>query len=183
MSTTRGFVVALQSLAAGERSRLRRLAGAGLDASQGGFDLFTGIWWPLREKSPATPRREPSWLVAKLFGSFPLPQVEGEEAQLAAMVGVAEPRGDGDWQRFRARFEMLLTLPLAKLEDTLRWAINSAARAAKARNRPGLDWVGLLDDLSIWDRGVEHRKRKDVREVWAEQYLNAVTKSKGRLPC
>ena len=68
MSQTAKYIKKLSDLQEGDRSRLRRLAGRPLDATLQGFDLFTGLWWPLRAKSPATPRREPSWLVAKLFG-------------------------------------------------------------------------------------------------------------------
>ncbi len=60
-----------EALKEGERSKLRGLAGQPLDHTLPGFDLFTGIWWPLRKKNKAAPRRETSWLLAKLFGAFP----------------------------------------------------------------------------------------------------------------
>lgn len=75
MSQTAEYIKRLSALQEGERSRLRRLSSRSLDTTLQGFDLFTGLWWPLRVKSPATPRREPSWLVAKLFGAFRVPHV------------------------------------------------------------------------------------------------------------
>jgi len=67
----------------------------------------------------------------------------------------------------------------------LRWALGEVARAVAgrvphARDVKGLDWVQLLDDLSIWDRGVEHRRGRDVRDLWAEMYLKVIEKKRRR---
>lgn len=69
MSQTAAFIARLTNdlkFGPGERARLRVLAGSGLDESIGGFDLFTGLWWPLRQKNTASPRREIAWLISKL---------------------------------------------------------------------------------------------------------------------
>ena len=181
MSQTAAFIQGLEALKEGQRSPLRRLAGQSLNATVQGFDLFTGLWWPLRARSPATPRREPSWLVAKLFSAFHVPHVRGEsgaEPSLPAVLGRCEPSDERRRARFRMRFDALLGTPLSALEPHLRWALGEVARAVAgrvphARNVTGLDWVELLNDLSIWDRGREHRRKRDVRDIWAERYLKA----------
>jgi hypothetical protein len=203
MSKTAEYIKRLSDLQEGERSRLRLLAGRPLDATLQGFDLFTGLWWPLRAKSPATPRREPSWLVAKLFGTFRVPHIRpdsGAGPSLPEVLGRCEPpRPDCRFaeplssivpdrepdksqfiaaRKYRRRFDALLCSPLTSLEPHLRWALGEVARAVAghvphALDVKGLDWVQLLDDLSIWNRGDEHRRGRDVREIWAEIYLNA----------
>lgn len=182
MTHTEQFIRRLEDLKEGERSRLRRLAGRPLDATLQGFDLFTGLWWPLRAHSPGAPRRETSWLVAKLYGAFPIPHVRPESGpgpSLAAVLGKCEPRDEYGGLRFRTRFDALLCSPLSILEPRLRWALGEVARAVagrvpRARDIEGIDWVRLLDDLSIWDLGEQHHRQRDVRDDWAEAYLNAV---------
>jgi hypothetical protein len=168
MTPTERFIERLKALKEGERSRLRRLAGQGLDKSVPGFDLFTGVWWPLRQKSPAAPRREASWLVAKLYGAVRVPHVPQDCAFLPVVLGRREPHDDFGRERYRRRFDALLQAPLAALEPHLRWALCVAARRAS-----GVDWVRLLNDLSKWDRDNEDPGGTDVREKWACQYLEA----------
>jgi hypothetical protein len=181
MSQTGQYIKRLSDLQEGERSRLRTLAGGPLDATLHGFDLFTGLWWPLRNDSPATPRREPSWLVAKLFGAFCVPHIRpdsGPGPSLPEVLAACEPHQEPAGSRFRTRFDVLLCSSLSTLEPHLRWALSEVARAVAghvphSQNVKGIDWVQLLDDLSDWDRGKGHRGR-DVRDIWAEAYLNAV---------
>lgn len=186
MSTTEAFINRLADLKDGERSRLRRLAGQPLDKTLEGFDLFTGLWWPLRQGSPQAPRRETSWLIARLYGEFgsSVPHVRPENGRgpdLPAVLGRCEPQDPPEFRarnRFRTRFDTLLCSSLANIETPLRWALDQIARAVAgrtpcARGVTGIDWAELLDDLSIWDRGEEHRGDRDIRDIWAEQYLNA----------
>jgi len=187
MGQTAKFIESLSDLQEGERSRLRRLAGRPLDATLQGFDLFTGLWWPLRAKSQRTPRRGPSWLVAKLFCAFRVPHIRSDSGAgpfLPELLGRCEPQDEDGRKRFRTRFDALLCSSLSSLEPHLRWALGEVARAVAghvphARDVSGMDWVRLLDDLSIWDRGGEHCLGRDVRDIWAETYLNA-TNSKER---
>lgn len=176
MSQTVRFIKRLENLKEGERSRLRRLAGQPLDGTLQGFDLFTGLWWPLRHESPVTPRRETSWLVAKLYGAFPIPNAHGRS--FAHLLGQLEPRDEHGQRRYRARFDALLCSALPGVEPHLRWALNMIAGAVLEKAK-GLDWAQLLDDLSIWDRGEAHRHKRDVRDIWAEQYLNEVYRPQG----
>ncbi len=187
MNQTAKYIKKLSDLQEGERSRLRRLTGQPLDATLDGFDLFTGLWWPLRAKSPAIPRREQSWLVAKLFCAYPVPHIRPDSDVgpcLPEVLGRCEPADDSGRDRFRARFDALLCSPLSSLEPHLRWALGEIARAVSghlshARDVKGIDWIQLLDDLSIWDRGEEHRRKREVRNIWAEIYLNATNSKKG----
>jgi CRISPR type I-E-associated protein CasB/Cse2 len=179
MSPTDTFVRKLQALKEGELSVLRAHAGKPLDETLPGFDLFTGLWWPLRQKSPKAPSREASWLVAKLFGAFPVkhsrPEEEHQHPTLAKILGRIEPCDDYGSRRFRARFDALLCSSLSSLEPQLRWALSQVDAAVTRGRVPGLDWVELLDDLWKWDRGGD----RDIREQWADQYLTAVNQRKG----
>jgi len=166
MTLTERFIERLEALKEGERSRLRRLAGQPLDESLPGFDLFTGLWWPLRQNSPRAPRRETSWLVAKLYAAVGVPQQK--DAALPVVLGRCEPRDDFGRKRHRRRFDALLRAPLAGLEPHLRWALSEAARPAG-----GADWVQLLEDLRTWDRSQDRAGGTNVRDKWACQYLEA----------
>jgi len=178
---TEQFIRRLESLKEGERSRLRRLAGKPLDEKLEGFDLFTGLWWTLRDKSAGAPRRETSWMIAKLYGAFPMRHVRPADPvarpTLPRVLGTCEPRDEHGRPRFRTRFDSLLCSPLAALEPHLCWALSVVAEAVEKGKCSGLDWVELLDNLSIWDRGEEHRRERDVRDIWAEQYLETVHQS------
>jgi len=172
MSQTAEYIKRLSALQEGERSQLRRLAGLPLDATLQGFDLFAGLWWPLRAKNQSTPRREPSWLVAKLFGAFSVPHIRpdsGDGPTLSEVLARCEPLDEDGRKRFRTRFDALLCSSLSSLEPHLRWALGEIARAvaghvSHAPDVKGIDWVQLLDDLS---------RECDVRDRWAKKYLNA----------
>lgn len=180
MRPTAQFIRSLENLQEGERSRLRRLAGQPLDSTLQGFDLFTGLWWPLRAQNAAAPRREPSWIIAKVFAAFPVPNIRPDNRvgpSLPMVLGSREPRDDSARARFRTRFDYLLCSPLSSLELHLRWAVGEVARQVSgqsihAPDTRGIDWVQLLDDLSLWDHG-RLNQAKRVQEFWAEAYLNA----------
>lgn len=185
MSQTAAFIARLMDerlFGPGQRTLLRALAGRGLDENTPGFDLFTRLWWPLRQKNQAAPRREVGWLVAKLYAACSIPHVRpegGKGPPLAQVLGGFEPREPQLKARFRRGLDALLCTPLSGLEPHLRWALLTVAGAVKHDHAKGLDWVQLLDDLSVWDRGDEDRRKRDVRDIWAEEYLNAVTNPKG----
>lgn len=187
MRPTAQFIRSLGNLQEGELSRLRRLAGQPLDATLAGFDLFTGLWWPLRATNAAAPRREPSWLVAKIFAAFPVPNIRpgnGIGPSLPQVLGSCEPQDDSARGRFRTRFDHLLCSPLSSLEPHLRWAVGEVARqvAGDPVHGPsirGVDWVQLLDDLSLWDHGRRNQSKR-TQDFWAEAYLNATNSSKWR---
>ena len=201
MSQTQEFISKLQDLKQGERSHLRRLAGQPLDTTLHGFDLFAGLWWPLRQASERTPRRETSWLVAKLFGTSSVPHVRPESGpgpSLPGVLGKCEPREDRDRDRFQIRFDAIVCSSLSDIETHLHWSLREIAKAVTgrltyARNVTGIDWALLLDDLSLWDKEFNpqdtwqksrlnvheqlvqcHEKHRTPQDLWACEYLYSV---------
>jgi len=124
------------------------------------FDLFTGLWWPLR-RGPRVPGREASWLVAKLFPWNPS-TVEG--GSLGDVLGQTAPRRREDLLRERRRIDSLLRAQGRPLEACLRQAVCRLNRAGVA-----LDWVQVLQDLTLWDR-----PWKPTQTKWARDWLQAM---------
>ena len=156
--STRNYVDTLTRLKPGELGLLRTHAGYGIDQSSQAFDLFAGIWWPLRQKNKASPRREVAWLVAKLYACYPLPQSYGDT--LAWQLSFCQPRAGPERIRFRKRFDRLLAEPMANLEEPLGWALDCIRDNCRS-----VDWVKLTDDLSIWERETK-------RLEWAKEFLS-----------
>lgn len=160
MTPTEQYINDLTNLKAGDLGLLRIHAGQGLDESVDGFDLFAGLWWPLRQKNQRAPRREVAWLIAKLYAFRPISHSSGET--LACQLGRCRPDKDTEKGRFTQRFNRMLTLSLGKIELDLQWALDLLdSRDLK------LDWVKLTDDLSIWER-------ESTRLKWAEQFLRTL---------
>lgn len=157
MTPTEQYIKALTILRAGDLALLRTHAGQDLDETVDGFDLFAGLWWPLRAKSAGAPRREVAWLIAKLYAFRQISQTPGET--LAIQISRCQPAGVTQRERFTQRFDRMLTLPLGKLEPALQWALE----LMDFKNLK-LDWVKLTDDLSIWER-------ESTRLKWAEDFL------------
>lgn len=155
MSPTEQFIARLKKLKAGDLGLLRTHAGQGLDESLEGFDLFTGLWWPLRQKGQKAPRREVAWLIAKLYAFRPIPHAPDET--LARQLSCRQPNEKKSKERFQQKFDGMLLLPLDKLEPALQQAIRSITS-----NK--LDWVRLTNDLSWWER-------ETTRLKWAKQFL------------
>lgn len=157
MKPTEQFIRTLEDLKSGDLGRLRQYAGLPLDNSVDAFDLFAGLWWPLRQKNQRAPRREVAWLIAKLYAFRPMPHSPG--AVLASLLG-KQPVADARAKlRRQNRFDLLLALPLNRLEPALQWALGLVAEGSEC-----IDWVTLTDDLSAWER-------ERIRRNWAEQYL------------
>jgi len=151
---TEQFISKVISLKAGALSQLRFLAGMPLDASVDGFDLFAGLWWPLRQTSPKAPRREVAWLIAKLYAVCPLPFADG--ATFAKQLGKLPHVKEG---RRQQRFDELLLSALSGIEPAMQWGL-----AQLSDNDRQLDWVRLTDDLSAWER-------EGTRLKWSREYL------------
>lgn len=159
MTATEQYVSVLTSLKVGELGLLREHAGRGLDESVDGFDLFAGLWWPLREKNARAPRRGVAWLVAKLYARCPVEHAVGRS--LAGQLARCRQRRELELDRVAARFDQMLTHPIEQIEVSLRWSIELLASQGLA-----LDWVQLTDDLSSWER-------ETIRLRWAEQFLRS----------
>jgi CRISPR type I-E-associated protein CasB/Cse2 len=157
MTPTERFIQTLESLKAGDLGRLRNHAGLPLDESVNGFDLFAGLWWPLRQKDQRAPRREVAWLIAKLYAFRPLPQAGG--ATLARQLGRLSLPDVQARTRHQRRFDDLLLIPLTGIEPALQWALTLIAG-----NGESLDWVRLTDELSIWER-------EETRLNWSKEFL------------
>lgn len=185
MTATEQYIEVLTRMKAGELGLLRTHAGEALDESVEGFDLFSGLWWPLRQKNERAPRREVAWLITKLYAFCPIPQ--SPDDTLAGQLRQCQPDKDAAKERLRQRFDRMLMLPVDKIETALQWALDQiASRDLK------LDWVKLLNDLSRWDTGFnpndtrqKHRLNchsnvvrcdefhSSPQELWACEYLNA----------
>jgi len=161
MTPTDQYIRTLESLKPGDLGKLRNFACLSLEESAVAFDLFAGLWWPLREKNQKSPRREVAWLIAKLYAFHPMPQSAG--AFLPLLLSRVYPDKDNESQRYQQMFDNLLSLPLSQIELPLQWALSIIV----AKNE-GLDWVQLTDDLSIWER-------ESTRLKWAKQYLYRVS--------
>ena len=203
MTPTVEFISRLENLKEGERSHLRRLGGQPLNKTLQGFDLFTGLWWPLRATNERTPRREISWLIAKLYCAFVVPHVRPKSEMrpsLPTVLSMCEPRDDRKGPRFRMRFDAMICSSLSDIEPRLRWGLREiagaiAGRASHVSGITGIDWVLLLDDLSLWDKEFNaddtwqksrlnaherfvhcHETHRTPQDLWACEYLYAVNR-------
>lgn len=166
MSATAEYIRHLTGLKSGDLGKARSFSGKGLDEEIDGFELFTGIWWPLRQRSPQTPRRGIAWLIFKLYGFCPLENSDSHFETLAHQLRRCQPPEEKARQRFIDRFDRMLQKPIVNIETDLQWAL----RQLQAKNVK-LNWERLTDDLSLWDKSEYHKKGEDVREIWANEYL------------
>lgn len=158
--STQDYIKELAKLKPGDLGLLRTHAGQGLDESVEGFDLFAGVWWPLRQKSGAAPKRSVAWLIAKLYATIRLEQLESEECRLARQLARCAPRDEKERKRFIKRFDRILRTPVRQLEPDLTWALNQL-REHKLK----LNWVHLTDTLSQWER-------QSTRYYWATEFTS-----------
>jgi CRISPR type I-E-associated protein CasB/Cse2 len=165
MTPTEQYVEVLTHLKSGERSLLRQRSGQRLNESVDGFDLFAGLWWPLRANNQNAPRRAVAWLIAKLYAFRPVEHSPGQT--LAWQLGRCQPGEKIARERFQQKFDRMLILPLDNIEPALRWGLDLL-------NSSGLklDWAALTNDLSIWER-------ESTRLKWAGEFLEY---SKGEQP-
>jgi CRISPR type I-E-associated protein CasB/Cse2 len=159
VSPTEKYVEALTHLKPGELGLLREHAGRGINQSVEGFDLFAGLWWPLRAKNQRAPRRTVAWLIAKLYAFRPVEHSPGQT--FACQLGRCRHGNDPENDSVAQRFDRMLTLPIDKIEPALQWALDSIASEGLK-----LDWVKLTDDLSVWER-------ETTRLNWAEEFLKS----------
>lgn len=159
MTATEQYIDRLTGLKKGDLGLLRTQAWLGLDDSVHGFDLFTGLWWPLREKNQFAPRRKVSWLITKVYAACPLPHVSG--ATFTRQLRRCWEGDDEQRKRFLKRFDHMLGASLDQIEPALRWALHTLAE----KELP-VDWVKLTDDLSMWER-------ESAPLRWAEEFLES----------
>ncbi|MBC8204264.1 MAG: type I-E CRISPR-associated protein Cse2/CasB [FCB group bacterium] len=157
MGATAKYIKTLTQLKPGSLGLLRSYSGLELDESVDGFDLFAGLWWPLRRKSPKTPRRKVAWLIAKLYAFCPLENSPGDT--LPCQLRRCEPNEEKKRKRFSQKFDELLLSSLDSIEPALQWALREIASKGFR-----LDWIKLTDDLSIWEK-------ESKRLEWTNNYL------------
>ncbi|MCX7963081.1 MAG: type I-E CRISPR-associated protein Cse2/CasB [Candidatus Sumerlaea chitinivorans] len=155
------YIEKLSQLGVGHRALLRACAMSRLDNDVRAFDLFSGLWWPLRQKSPQAPERESAWIIAKLYCAFPLEHERSRRlARELGRIARAQPN-ENLRKSIELRFDQMLTANRSNLEEHLRWALLTLC-AHQARK---LDWVALTDDLWKWNRD------PSVKTRWARDYL------------
>jgi CRISPR type I-E-associated protein CasB/Cse2 len=159
LTATELYIYALTTLKPGELGLLRTHSGQGLDESAEGFDLFTGLWWPLRQSNERAPRREVAWLIAKLYAFRQIDHSPGDA--LTSQLRQCQPSEERARDRFQKRIDEILTLPLKHLEPDLRWALDLIASKGLK-----IDWAELTDDLSKWER-------ESTRLKWANKFLES----------
>ena len=159
-NTVAEFISNLSTLKSGELSILRTMKNKGLDEGIDGFDLFTGIWWPLREKSKSAPQRETAWLIAKLFACYPIPQEGG--ANLPLLMSKISRNNDALAKQLAKLNDKIVKCSLRMLEDPLGQALNIIQN-----KYIGMDWVKLTDTLSKWVYQSE-------RERWIQDFLTVI---------
>jgi CRISPR type I-E-associated protein CasB/Cse2 len=159
VTATEQYVDVLTHLKSGELGLLREHAGRGLDESVDGFDLFAGLWWPLRERNQRAPRRAVAWLMAKLYAFRPIEHAPGRT--LASQLARCRHSRDLQQDPVARRFDRMLTMSIDQIEPALQWALELLAS-----NDLKLDWVQLTDDLSVWGR-------ESIRLKWAEEFLKS----------
>ncbi|MDY0319907.1 MAG: type I-E CRISPR-associated protein Cse2/CasB [Candidatus Cloacimonadaceae bacterium] len=159
-SMTEKYVVLLSELGNGELSNLRAMRNRGLDDDLLCFDLFTSLWWPLRESSQRAPQRDIAWLIAKLYASYPIPQKTN--MCLPRLMGELAKNNKAQSEQLDRLTDTIVNLSTSSLEPTLGMALNLIRK-----HYQGMDWVHLTDTLSMWRF---HR----VRERWGEDYLYGI---------
>ncbi|MGC8840676.1 MAG: type I-E CRISPR-associated protein Cse1/CasA [Candidatus Sumerlaeaceae bacterium] len=166
-------------LKAGNLALLRTLATRNLSSDLQAYDLFTGLYWPIRQRSPRAPRRVDAWLVAKLYARFPWsPSTEEQDAFPAHLrqlwrLGAANEM----FRRYiRRRFDALFASGHGEREANLSSifsCLQKAFRSQPARkvahpvlpgSRLPLDWARLLDELRDWDQVRYDWIRKIIKE-------------------
>jgi hypothetical protein len=149
------FVTSLRRLDRSKLLTLRQAAGKPLGAGLASFDIFNGLWRPLRRKRRVG--RGPCWLVATLF---PWNSKSGGAGSLgAAMRAFAARRANFD--QAKRRFSLLL----ASSGPTADLRLLETVRLLAEEDLP-LDWVRLLRDLSEW-----YAPGRPVQRTWANDFL------------
>ncbi len=144
---SRRFVLAAAALSHGDWAVLASAAGREMHESPPAFDLFSGLWWPLRRAPGVTPpAREVAWLVLKLMATAP--PSHRHQAAGAAFLPISklpkrQPPGRRDGRKEDSRYPVAFPRG-PRLETSLRQIIHENLRDRKPEP---VDWAGLCDRL------------------------------------
>ncbi len=170
--STAKYIANLEKLKEGELSILRILQYCPLDETLDGFDLFTGLWWPLRAKDQFAPQREVAWLIARLFARYRLKHNNDNELPVILGRICSNIKDEKAEIRFISKFDQLFRLSNTHLDHHLSWALGTLIDNGITT----LDWIKLTDDLSIWDK-------ESTRITWVNKFNDSykrITNSGGK---
>jgi CRISPR type I-E-associated protein CasB/Cse2 len=159
------FLNRLKELPASDLKLLRENTGGTPGSDVRAFDLFTEIFWELRQKHKQL-NKETCWLVATLYSWH---SHESHDAQYGSLASVLKRvhqktcRNDESKKTAQNRFIRMLNLPRKELGPPL-------ADVLRLFNRQGLAvyWPRLLDDLSRWND-----PDRSVQQCWEQEYQSS----------
>lgn len=149
--STRAFVEELCGhVKNGELALLRSQAQRDLATSVLAYDLFTGLWWPLRRNDPRVPERASAWQLIKLYSFIPVAQDPSPSRRLAEHLRRLWKAASDERERARLgrRYDQLFASRHGELEARLREALLMVVNAKRREGAlPALDWEELLESL------------------------------------
>ncbi|MDA1129539.1 MAG: type I-E CRISPR-associated protein Cse1/CasA [Chloroflexi bacterium] len=130
----------------GDWSVLSEAAYKSMQESPAGFDVLTGLLWPLRSTTRGLPSRNVAWLVLKLMSSVPSgARTLLSDATFSPLRDLPKREAGQKTKGGSAPFRYPVSLPAGhRLESELRRAI---ASNNKSRSPRPIDWANLCHDL------------------------------------
>jgi len=155
MTSIEQFVHELRRLTPGERSVLRRSAGAPLSRNVAAFDLFTSIYWRLNRRGLD---KQQLWIAMTLYPWNPLPAGEG-------CFGTAWRKAQPIDAKGKRRHDQRLDAILSAEPPVLDTLLLDAVRVLK-RRKVAIGWEQFTRDLHKCSNAAT-----GVRQRWARNYL------------
>lgn len=150
---SKAFIHRLEALDPGDRARLKRCAGVGLNEARG----VTGLFFRLLPAGVSPEQEAAYFMIATLY---PLAQ-EGEKGDFG--MSLHRTRTKDNAPGLDRRVQALLDADLAQLPFRLRQAVHFIQS-----NRRKINWSRLLDDLLAWNH-----PDKIVQQRWARSYYSS----------
>ncbi|MCX7625706.1 MAG: hypothetical protein N2Z21_05790 [Candidatus Sumerlaeaceae bacterium] len=150
-------------LKAGNLAVLRALSGQDLAHSVEAFDLFSGLYWPIRQQSPRAPQREDAWLVTKVYSKFPWVPSDNESTYISRYAAQLWRQVHGEAHFLPSlvrRFDRLMAAKGAEFEFSLLWLFAAVRRSLNLSSTshpllpgrwPSHAWSLLLEELRYLD--------------------------------
>lgn len=163
-------IVSAPGLKGGHLARLRALAMKKLSADVSAYDLFTGLYWPIRGRSPRAPRRNDAWNLAKLYAKFPwVPSADNVHTLPEHLSRLCLTLPTASLAR---RFDRLFVIRGKDFELALQQLLALTRKPLQASavthpllpgKFPPLNWSRLLHEMRDWDT---------VRFSWVNKITN-----------